>query len=145
MDATYRPEIVVTQPLVAPLVVAAWEQPLLSRATFSKFDIGLFPRVHRYTRVYYIIFNCGLLTKFSLIFPKVQGYPIIWFLTFNCQPLTRVLLLFQKNFSVGPVFITLACFSILASGTHLDATITSENILRSSSIDAIIFNCGPII
>ena len=28
---------------------------------------------------------------------------------------------------------------------HLDATIISENILRRSSIDAIIFNHGPLI
>ena len=43
------------------------------------------------------------------------------------------------------IFYDIACFSILASGPHLDATITSENIFRSSSIDAIIFNCGPLI
>ena len=38
-----------------------------------------------------------------------------------------------------------AFFSNLASRPHLDATITSRNIFRSSSIDAIIFNCGPLI
>ena len=38
-----------------------------------------------------------------------------------------------------------ACFSVLASGPHLNATITSENIFRSSSIDVIIFNCGSVI
>ena len=38
-------------------------------------------------------------------------------------------------------FYDIACFSILASGSHLDATITSENIFRSSSINAITFNC----
>ena len=38
-----------------------------------------------------------------------------------------------------------ACFSILTKGPHLDPTITSENIFRSSSIDAIICNCGPLI
>ena len=36
------------------------------------------------------------------------------------------------------------CFSILASGPHLDAIIISENFLRRSRIDAIIFNCGPL-
>ena len=36
-------------------------------------------------------------------------------------------------------------FSILASGPHLDATITSDNIFGSSSIDAIIFNYRPLI
>ena len=39
----------------------------------------------------------------------------------------------------------MACFSIFASGPHLDANVTSENIFRSSSIDAIIFNCGPLV
>ena len=34
-----------------------------------------------------------------------------------------------------------ACFSVLASGRYLDATFTSENILRKSSNDAIIFKC----
>ena len=38
-----------------------------------------------------------------------------------------------------------ACFSVFASGPHLDPTTTSENILRRSSIEAIIFNCGPLI
>ena len=42
-------------------------------------------------------------------------------------------------------FFDIACFSILASGPHLDATNTSENILRRSSNDAVIFNCGPFI
>ena len=27
----------------------------------------------------------------------------------------------------------------------MDVTITTENIFRSSSIDAIIFNCGPLV
>ena len=49
-----------------------------------------------------------------------------------------------RETSVGPVFMTV-CFSILASGLHLDATNTSENVLRRSSIDVIIFNCGPFI
>ena len=38
-----------------------------------------------------------------------------------------------------------SCFSILASGSHLDATITSDNIFKSSSIDATIFHCVPLI
>ena len=42
-------------------------------------------------------------------------------------------------------FYDIACFSILASGSHLDATITSENIFRSSSINAITFNCRSLI
>ena len=42
-------------------------------------------------------------------------------------------------------FYDIACFSTHASGQHLDATITSYNIFRSSSIDAIIFNCRPLI
>ena len=39
----------------------------------------------------------------------------------------------------------IVCFSILASGPHLDATITLENIFKSSSTDAIILYCGPLI
>ena len=39
---------------------------------------------------------------------------------------------------VSQVYFILACFSILASGPHLDATITSENILRRSSIDNVV-------
>ena len=53
-------------------------------------------------------------------------------------------LILEKLFSRSS-FYDMACFSILVSGPHLDATITSENIFRSSSIDAIIFNCGPLI
>ena len=37
-------------------------------------------------------------------------------------------------------FYDIACFSVLASGPHLDETIISENIFRTCSIDAIIFN-----
>ena len=41
--------------------------------------------------------------------------------------------------------MTFPVFSVLASGPHVDAAITSENIFRSSSIDSIRFNCGPFI
>ena len=53
-------------------------------------------------------------------------------------------LILEKLFSRSG-FYDIVCFSILASGLHLDAAITSENILRRSSTDAIIFNCRPII
>ena len=53
-------------------------------------------------------------------------------------------LILEKLFSRSS-FYDIACFSILASGPHLDVTITSENIFRSSSIDAIIFSCGLLI
>ena len=53
-------------------------------------------------------------------------------------------LILEKLFSRSS-FYDIACFSILASGPHLDVTITSQNILRSSSIDAIIFSCGLLI
>ena len=53
-------------------------------------------------------------------------------------------IIFEKLFSRSS-FYDIACFSILAKGPHLDATVTSENIFRSSSIDAIIYNCGPLI
>ena len=57
---------------------------------------------------------------------------------------TSVPLILQKLFSRSR-FYDIACLSILVSGPHLDATITSENIFRSSSIDAIAFNRGPLI
>ena len=38
-----------------------------------------------------------------------------------------------------------ACFSVFASGPHLDPTTTSENILRRSSIEAILFHSGSLI
>ena len=53
-------------------------------------------------------------------------------------------LILEKRFSRSS-FYDIACFSILVSGPNLDTAITSENIFRSSSIDAIIFNCGPLI
>ena len=53
-------------------------------------------------------------------------------------------LILEKLFSRSGLY-EVACFSILASRSHLVATITSENILRRSSIDAIIFNCRPFI
>ena len=42
-------------------------------------------------------------------------------------------------------FYDIACLSVRASGQHLDAITTSENIFRTSSIDAITFNFGPLI
>ena len=53
-------------------------------------------------------------------------------------------LILEKLFSMSS-FYGIACFSVLASGPNLDTTITSDNIFRSSSIDAIIFNCEPLI
>ena len=35
--------------------------------------------------------------------------------------------------------------AVFQSKPSLDATTTLENILRRSSIDAILFNCGPLI
>ena len=111
----------------------------LMRTTFGRFDKRLFLKVHRDTIVYYFILNSGSLTKFSLILedsPKAQQYTIILILIFiNCGPLTGASLILEKLFS-GSSFYDLACFSILASGSHLDATITSDNIFRSSIIDA---------
>ena len=51
-------------------------------------------------------------------------------------------LILEKLFSWSS-FYEIARFSTLASGTHFDPTITSGNIFRSSSIDAIMFSCGP--
>ena len=39
-------------------------------------------------------------------------------------------------------FYDILCFSILASGPQFDTTITSENICRSSNIDAVMFDFG---
>ena len=52
-------------------------------------------------------------------------------------------LILEKFFSRSS-FYDIASFSTPASGPHLDATITSENISRSSSFHAIIFNRGPL-
>ena len=80
-----------------------------------------------------------------IIIIKVQRYAITWFLIFNGGQLTKVLLLFSRNLSVGPVFMTQSVFQSLLVDLHLDATIVSENVLQRSSIDAIIYNCGPLI
>ena len=42
--------------------------------------------------------------------------------------------------SLQNIYLTWSVFQSL----HLVATVTSENILRSSSINAIMFNCGPL-
>ena len=49
-------------------------------------------------------------------------------------------LILEKLFSRSSFYDT--AFLILAGGQHLDASISTENILRRSSIDVIIFNCG---
>ena len=82
----------------------------------ARFDTGLFLMVHCYTIVCYIIFNCGLLTKFSNFrgsFPKVLRYALIWILIFNCGPFVLVLLLFKGNFSESLVFMTWPAFQAL--------------------------------
>ena len=50
----------------------------------------------------------------------------------------------QKRFGRSS-FHDIVFLSILAGGPHLDATIASENIFRSSKNDAIIFSSGPLI
>ena len=37
------------------------------KTIFGRFDKGLFLKVYRYTKVYYIIFNYGSLKKYFLI------------------------------------------------------------------------------
>ena len=49
-------------------------------------------------------------------------------------------LILEELFSSSS-FYDRACSLILASGPHFDATNTSENILKRSSINAVIFNC----
>ena len=76
------------------------------RATFTRFDKGLFLKIHRYIIVYYAIINCGWLTKFSLILED--------HLIFNYGPFIRVLLLFKRNMSsVCLVFMTQHVFQSL--------------------------------
>ena len=50
----------------------------------------------------------------------------------------------EKLFSRSS-FYDITCFSIFSSGPHLNATITSDNIFRKSSMYAIAFNCEPLI
>ena len=103
-------------------------------------------KIYRYS-IFYYIFNCGLLKKFPSIlqdlFRTSNGMP---YLNFHLQlwtAYTGTSLILEKLFSTSSFHMT--CFSILASGSYLADTITSENILRKSSIDAIIFNCGALI
>ena len=53
--------------------------------------------------------------------------------------------LILETFFSRSSFYDMACFSIFTSGPHLDPIATSENILRRSSIEAIIFNCESLI
>ena len=50
----------------------------------------------------------------------------------------------EKRF-IRSSFNDIACFSILASEPHVDATISLRKIFRSSSIGAVIFKCGLLI
>ena len=113
--------------------------------SFTRFDKRLFLKVHCYTIVYYIKFNCGSLTKFSLI---LEGLFLrSCDMAFDFQQWTTYTgpsLILEKLFSRSS-FYHIACFSVIASGLHLDATNTSEIFLRKASIDAIMFNCGPCI
>ena len=54
-----------------------------------------------------------------------------------------VSLLLEKRFSRSS-FYGIASILTVASGPHLDATITSENIFQRSSVDGITLNCGPL-
>ena len=69
---------------------------------------------------------------------------MIWFLILSCA-YTGGSLILKKLFSRSSSY-DIACFLILATNEpHLDTTITSENIFRSSSSGAIMLNCGPVI
>ena len=61
------------------------------QTTCGRFDKWPFLKVDRYTIVCYIIFNCGSLTKFSLIFEDVfrssSGILFFDFLTLTVDPL----------------------------------------------------------
>ena len=91
------------------------------------------PSLHH--SILYIKFKCGSGPA------TVCHYVIFVFLWTASMGASLIL---KKLFS-GTSFYDIACFSILASGPHLDSAITSENIFRSSCTDAIIFNCGPLV
>ena len=55
-----------------------------------------------------------------------------------------LLFILEKVFSRSG-FHDMDNFSVLTSGPHLDATFTSENTFRSSSVGAITFNCRPLV
>ena len=120
------------------------------RTTFSRFDKGAFLKIHCYTiviRSYLIVDRSQIFFyNFRGLLSKLLRYAIIWFLIFNCGPTayTGASLILEKLFSRNS-FNDIASFSIIASGPHLDATVTSENILRRSSIGSIIFNCRTLI
>ena len=106
----------------------------LMKATFGKFNKGLLLKVHRYTIAYYqVIFNCGSLAKYFLNLEDLFQRSTIFFLIFDFGRYSR------------SSFYGIPCFSIFTRGSHLDTTITSKNISRSFSIDAIIFNHGRFI
>ena len=91
------------------------------RTTFTRFDKGLFLKVHRYTIVYYIKLNSGVLTTFSLIRIFSEGPAVCHNLIFDIYlwtAYTRASLFLEKLFS-GSRFYDIPCFSILASGPHL--------------------------
>ena len=71
------------------------------------------------------------------IFDKLRQEVVV---TVNaiCEGLGSINDFFEKSI-VNSSFNDMASFSILASGPHLDATFTSENVFRSFSIDADIF------
>ena len=52
-------------------------------------------------------------------------------------------LILEKLFSRSS-FYDIACFSIFSGVPHSDPSAASENILRRSIFDAIVFNCGPL-
>ena len=110
------------------------------KTIFGRFDKGILLKVHRSTIIYYIIFNCGSLAKYSLILEDL----FFIFDLYLWTAYTNASLILEKFFSRSS-FYDITCFSTLASGPHLDTTITSENIFTNSGIDAIIFNCGPLI
>ena len=120
------------------------------RTTFSRFDKGAFLKIHCYTiviRSYLIVDRSQIFFyNFRGLLSKLLRYAIIWFLIFNCGPTayTGASLILEKLFSRNS-FNDIACFSIIAGGPHLDATVTSDNILRRSSIGFIIFNCRTLI
>ena len=118
------------------------------RTTFDRFNKEYFLKVHCYTIVYHVIFNCGSITKSSLIledlFCRSSGMAHFDFWSLIVDHLWRCFTDLEKLFSWSSFFWHVLLL-ILTSAPYLDANITSENIFRRSSIDFIIFSCGSLI
>ena len=129
------------------------------RTTFDKLGKGLFLKVYRYTIVYYIIFNCGSLTRFSLILEDLyrRSRDMLW------TAYTGASLILEKLFSMSSFYYITClwqswwtafgcyhyfreyfpkfqywCYYILWWTIHMKASIVLEDSFRSSRTPPII-------